>query len=161
MATTTEAGTKASDASGRKPRKPRSNKPKTTPSAATRSMTDEHKERIAEGKEQARIVGRYLEGLAATRPKRGRKVTPETLQAKLDKIEADLADASPLDRLNLIQERKNVQAQLEVKDSEIDMDALEKDFVRVGKVYAERKHIARSTFTEVGVPVEVLKAAGI
>jgi hypothetical protein len=42
-----------------------------------RTMTTEHKEALAKGREAGRAVREYLAALEATRPKRGRKVTPE------------------------------------------------------------------------------------
>ena len=43
----------------------------------------------------------------------------------------------------------------------IDISALEKAFVKVGKSYAGRKSISYAAFREFGVPAEVLKRAGI
>ena len=57
-------------------------------------MSDEHKAALAEGRNQGRSVRRYLEALDAHRPKRGRKRTPESVQKRLVRIEADLAAAS-------------------------------------------------------------------
>jgi len=50
-------------------------------------------------------VRRYLEVLEANRPKRGRKRTPESIGRRVDDIDAELADADPLRRVLLIQER--------------------------------------------------------
>ena len=41
----------------------------------TRTMSDDHKAALAEGRAQGRAVSRYLEALAANKPKRGRKRT--------------------------------------------------------------------------------------
>lgn len=153
MVTTAEAASpKASDASSRKARGKKT---------AKRAMTDEHKAALAEGREQTRIVGRYLEALEIHKPKRGRKRTTESVQSRLDKIEIELADASPVKRLELLQEQKDLQVELEAKAPEVDLEALETEFIKVGKAYADRKGIARSTFQSVGVPAGVLKAAGI
>lgn len=158
MVATAEADRpKASDAKAPKPKTPRSPKKDT----AKRSMTDDHKAAIAEGREQARTVGRYLEALEVHKPRRGRKVTQESLQKKLERIETELAEADPLERLNLLQQKKDITQQLETKTPETDIKALEAEFVKVAKTYAERKGIARSTFVEVGVPADVIKAAGI
>ena len=37
-----------------------------------RAMSEEHKAALAEGREQGRVVRRYLEALESQRPKRGR-----------------------------------------------------------------------------------------
>ena len=46
-------------------------------------MTDEHKDALAEGRNHAKIVGRYLEALEANKPKRGRKRTPDSVKKRL------------------------------------------------------------------------------
>ena len=73
-----------------------------------REMSDEHKAALAKGRNEGRIVRDYLEGLRATKPKRGRKRTAETIQKRLDAIELDLAEASPMDELLLVQERRDL-----------------------------------------------------
>ncbi len=48
-----------------------------------RTMSDEHKAALAEGREQGGVVRRYLEALESHRPKRGRKRTPESIAKRL------------------------------------------------------------------------------
>ncbi len=103
----------------------------------------------------------YLEGLRATKPKRGRKRTPETVQQRLDAIEAELAHASPMDELLLVQERRDLEAELEAMSNTIDMDALEAAFVEVAKSYSDSKKISYASWRDVGVAASVLKQAGI
>src|SRR3954466_9461210 len=74
-------------------------------------MSAEHKEALAVGREQGRAVRRYLEALEAHKPKRGRKRTPESMQKRLDAIEDKLMSADPLTRVQLIQERMDLQAE--------------------------------------------------
>ena len=61
-------------------------------------MSDEHKAALAEGREQGRVVRRYLEALESHKPKRGRKRSPETVAKRLASIEERLATADPLTR---------------------------------------------------------------
>ena len=124
-------------------------------------MTEEHKAALAKGRMEGRIVRDYLEGLRATKPKRGRKRTTETIQKRLDAVETELASASPIDELLLVQERRDLEAELAVKSNTIDMDALEADFVTVAKSYADSKQISYASWRDVGVPASTLKAAGI
>jgi hypothetical protein len=124
-------------------------------------MTDEHKAALAKGRAEGRIVRDYLEGLRATKPKRGRKRTPETIARRLEAIDRELLSASPIDELLLIQERKNLDAERAAMSNSIDMDALEQDFVGVAKSYSDSKAISYSSWRDVGVPASVLKAAGI
>jgi hypothetical protein len=124
-------------------------------------MTDEHKAALAKGRLEGRIVRDYLEGLRATKPKRGRKRTPETITKRLGAIDGELASASPIEELLLIQERRDLQAELAAKSSSIDMDALEAEFVGVAKSYSDSKAISYASWRDVGVPASTLKRAGI
>jgi uncharacterized protein YicC (UPF0701 family) len=124
-------------------------------------MTDEHKAALAKGRLEGRIVRDYLEGLRATKPKRGRKRTPETISRRLEAIDGELASASPIEELLLIQERRDLQAELAAKSSSIDMDALEAEFVGVAKSYSDSKSISYASWRDVGVPASTLKRAGI
>lgn len=124
-------------------------------------MTEEHKAALAKGRMEGRIVRDYLEGLRATKPKRGRKRTAETIKKRLDAIEEELQSASPIEELLLVQERRDLEAELAAKSNAIDMDALEADFVKVAKSYAESKQISYASWRDVGVPAGTLKKAGI
>jgi hypothetical protein len=124
-------------------------------------MTDEHKAALAKGRLEGRIVRDYLEGLRATKPKRGRKRTPETITKRLTAIDGELASASPIEELLLIQERRDLQAELAAKSDSIDMDALEAEFVGVAKSYSDSKSISYASWRDVGVPASTLKRAGI
>jgi hypothetical protein len=128
----------------------------------TRSpMSEDHKAALAEGREQGRAVRRYLEALEANRPKRGRKRTKESMQKRLDAVEAALPTADPLKRLHLVQEKMDLEKQLEADESQVDMSALEDDFVRAAAPYSARKGISFSAWRELGVPAQVLNRAGI
>lgn len=127
------------------------------------TMSASHKEALAEGRRQGNAVRRYLVALDAAKPRRGRAPNPENLQAKLDEIEAKLEEADPLQKVHLIQERKNLQKRLEgaASDTESDLPALEAEFIEVAAEYGERKEIDYSTWREAGVPADVLSKAGI
>jgi len=124
-------------------------------------MSDEHKAALAKGRLEGRVVRDYLEGLRATRPKRGRKRTADTIKKRLDAIEVELASATPLDELLLVQERRDLEAELAAKSNAIDMEALEAEFVKVAKSYSESKSISYASWRDVGVPASTLKRAGI
>ena len=129
--------------------------------ATKRPMSDEHKAALARGRTEGRIVRDYLEGLRATKPKRGRKRTPENVQKRIDAITQELEEASPVDELLLVQERRDLQAELEAMSNTIDMNALEDKFVDVAKSYSESKGISYASWRDVGVPASTLKRAGI
>jgi len=124
-------------------------------------MSDEHKAALAEGRNQGRAVRRYLEALDAHKPKRGRKRTPESMQKRLAKIETELTSADPLHRLQLIQERLDLQSELEAAGTKVDLTELERGFVEAAKAYSERKGISYAAWRELGIEAAVLKRAGI
>ncbi len=124
-------------------------------------MSEEHKAALAKGRMEGRVVREYLDGLRATKPKRGRKRTTETIENRLEAIEQEVPNASPIDELLLIQERRDLKAELARKSDAIDMDALEESFVKVAKSYGESKSISYASWRDVGVAASTLKAAGI
>lgn len=125
-------------------------------------MTEAHKAALAAGRAQGLAVKNYLEGLESTKPKRGRKRTPETISAQIANVEAQLADAAPLARLNLIQQRMDLIADRDaLSGPAVDMDALETEFVKVAAAYSKAKSISYAAWREIGVDPAVLKRAGI
>src|SRR3954469_635882 len=124
-------------------------------------MSDSHKAALAEGREQGRAVRRYLEALEAHKPKRGRKRTPESMERRLASIEEKLPSADPLTRLQLVQERMDLQQQLEAADSTVDMQSLEDEFVKAAPDYSRRKGITYAAWREAGVDPAVLRRSGI
>jgi hypothetical protein len=124
-------------------------------------MSDEHKAALAEGRNQGRSVRRYLEALEAHKPKRGRKRTPDSIQKRLDKIDGELAGADPLKRLQLVQERIDLLAELETVGAKVDLTDLEAGFVDAAAAYSSRKGISYAAWRELGVEASVLKRAGV
>ena len=125
-------------------------------------MSDTHKEALAEGRNHARIVGRYLEALEANKPRRGRKRTADSVKKRLTTVGAELDDATGLTRLNLLQERRDLEVELATMQAGTpDLSGLEKDFVKVAKSYSTKKKISYGAWREFGVPSETLKKAGI
>lgn len=124
-------------------------------------MSDTHKAALAEGREQGRAVRRYLEAIEAHKPKRGRKRTAESMQRRLSTIEEQLANADPLTRLHLVQERMDLQRELSTSDNGVDLQELEDAFVAAAEPYGRRKGITYSAWREAGVDPSVLRKAGI
>ena len=124
-------------------------------------MSQEHKNALAVGREQGRAVRRYLEALEAHRPKRGRKRTPDSIKRRLGDIETKLETADPLTRLQLVQERMNLETELATKSEAVDIAALEEEFVAAAKEYGERKGISYGAWREAGIDAAVLKRAEI
>ena len=124
-------------------------------------MSDQHKAALAEGRNQGRAVRRYLEALELHRPKRGRKRTKESMERRLEKIDQELVTADPLKRLQLTQERLDLNAELDALGTKVDLSGLEADFVAAASGYSDRKGISYAAWRELGVEPSVLKRAGI
>ena len=124
-------------------------------------MTDEHKAALAEGRAQGRAVRNYLEALDAHRPKRGRKRTPESVRKRLDKLNREIDDAAVVQRLQLVQERMDLERELEGMENKVDMTGLEADFITAARGYSARKGITYAAWREVGVSAAILKSADI
>lgn len=124
-------------------------------------MSKAHKAAMEQGRAEGRAVRDYLEALRSIKPKRGRKRTAESIEARLARIEEELAEASAIEELQLLQERRDLQDELASMGGGVDLDALEESFVEVAKSYGERKGIAYATWRDVGVPAATLKRAGI
>lgn len=129
--------------------------------AKKRTVTDEHKAAMAEGRTQSRQVAAYLEGLESNKPKRGRKRTPESIDKRLAAIEEEMTSASPIKQLSLIQERRDLIEEKGRMGETVDLTELEDGFVEAAAAYGERKGISYAAWRELGVPAAVLKRAGI
>jgi hypothetical protein len=124
-------------------------------------MSSTHKAALARGRDEGRAVRRYLEALEHNRPKRGRKRTLESVQERLDVVHEQLTSAEPLARLHLLQERADLQAELDRATSTNDLATLEKAFVAVARAYGERKGIEYGAWRAAGVSAAVLQRADI
>ena len=102
-----------------------------------RTMSDEHKAALAEGRTEGNAVRAYLEALEANKPKRGRKRTEATVRKQLEAVNEQLDDASPLAKLQLIQKQFDLEAELESFGEEtVDMTELEEGFIAAAAVAA-------------------------
>lgn len=112
-------------------------------------------------REHVGSVRRYLEALEKHKPRRGRKRTPESIKKQLDAIEAKLAEATPLQKLKLVQERMDLEKERERLKAASDLSKYEDDFVKAAKEYGEERGISYAAWREMGVPPALLKKAGI
>lgn len=129
--------------------------------ATNRTMSDTHKAALAEGRAQGRAVRHYLEALESSKPKRGRKRTRESVAKRLEAVEALLETADPVKRLQLSQERLDLEAELAADEETVDLAGIEAEFLAAAKPYSERKGISYAAWREIGVPASTLRAAGI
>lgn len=126
-----------------------------------RTMSDTHKAALAEGRAQGRAVRHYLEALESSKPKRGRKRTRDSVGKRLEAVEALLETADPVKRLQLSQERLDLEAELAADEETVDLAGIEAEFLAAAKPYSERKGISYAAWREIGVPASTLRAAGI
>jgi hypothetical protein len=124
-------------------------------------MSSGHKAALARGRAESASVRHYLEALETSKPKRGRKRTPASIDRRLGSIESQLAGADALTRLHLLQEQKDLLDERSRVDQVKDLTALERQFIKVAKAYGERKGITYSTWRAAGVSAAVLQKSEI
>lgn len=124
-------------------------------------MDEQHKQALARGRREGRIVRSYLQGLEEG-GKSAQGSDPEWLALELRRIETRLAGGvDPLERLELIQKRTEIERQLAAPRPDTSFEELEQGFVAVIVGYATRKGISYWALREVGVPDAVLARAGV
>lgn len=131
--------------------------------------------------DEARAVRSYLEFLMPSKPsaeepeksdgRRRRTDSPETIEKRIAAVDAKIAGANTLAKLDLIQKRKELEAQLvmsrkaaattKAADPAAIKAALEQGFIDHADSYGERKGITYAAWREMKVPPSILKAAGI
>jgi hypothetical protein len=126
-----------------------------------KEMTDTHKAALERGRAEGRIVRDYLEALRSNKPKRGRKRTADSINKRLAAIDDEIAAASAIEELQLIQERRDLTTELASLGTGIDLGEIEESLVKVAKGYGDRKGISYASWRDVGVSAAVLKRAGI
>ena len=104
-----------------------------------REMSDEHKAANVKARVENRAVGAYLEGLESNRPRPGRRRTAESMSKRIEAIGEALESASPIRRVQLVQERIDLERQLSTPDEVVDISELEDGFVAVAVSYSGRK----------------------
>ena len=126
-----------------------------------RQMSEEHKAANARARAENKAVSDYLEGLETNRPKRGRKRSADAMKKRLETIAEDLEGATPIRRVQLVQERIDLEQAIVASAETVDLSELEDAFVSAAVSYSGRKGITYSAWREVGVPTSVLQRAGI
>lgn len=128
-------------------------------SKRARRLSDEHKAALSAGRRSGAVVRRYLDALEASKPRPGRRPSPDRRQRRLAEIEARLPEADILTRLHLIQERLDLGR--ETDDVPVDLAALEAEFVKVARAYSASKGISYKAWRSAGIEARVLQEAGI
>lgn len=131
------------------------------PAKSTRAMSDDHKAALAAGRTAGNAVRQYLEALEWNKPKRGRRRTADTITKRLEAIELELNEASPIRRLNLLQEQEDLTEELQTVDTEYDITEYEQAFIEHAAAYGASKGISYATWRAMGIKPEILRKAGI
>lgn len=124
-------------------------------------MGEAHKAALAEGREAGRAIRQYLEAIESNKPKRGRRRSRDSIEKRLAAIEESIGEVDSLTRLHLVQERLNLRDELISVDMEPDLSVYEEGFITHAAAYSGRKGISYAAWREIGVPGQVLRAAGI
>ena len=119
-------------------------------------MTETEKSEVA-------AIRDYLKALEQNAPQRGRKRTTESVGRQMATLEGELAGASITKRLGLIQQRIELEADLEAlsQAASVDLTALEAGFATYAAAYGGRRGISYAAWREIGVSSATLKSAGI
>ena len=123
---------------------------------ARTKMTETEKSEVA-------AIRNYLNALEQSAPRRGRKRTTESVGRQLATLEGELVGASVTKRLDLIQQRIDLEADLEAlsQAASVDLTALEAGFATYAAAYGGRRGISYAAWREIGVSSATLKSAGI
>jgi hypothetical protein len=146
-------------------------KKKAAPKKATRAATKQpartkmspgHKRALAEGRAMSATVDRYLSAVN-TPKRRGRKVSKESLQARLTAARAKATTTKGVEKVLASQEVRDIESRLAAMtgSTATDLKSLEAAFVKIAKRFGENRGIGYSAWRDAGVPAAVLKKAGI
>jgi len=137
------------------------NTPKKKTSTSTPRMSKTHKDALANGRVEGRVIREYLEIVEATKPRRGRRRTAESITQRLAVIAAELKTTDPVTKVRLIQERLDLRTELASMKTKSEVATAETKFVKVAASFSERNDITFDAWREFGVSIAVLKKAGI
>ncbi len=129
--------------------------------ATTPRMSKTHKDALANGRTEGRVIREYLEIVEATKPRRGRRRTAESITQRLAVIASELKNTDPVTKVRLIQERLDLRTELASMKSKSEVATAETKFVKVAASFSERNDITFEAWREFGVSAAVLKKAGI
>ena len=123
-------------------------------------MSEDHKAALARGRGEARAIKAYLDALDSRKP--GRPVTKQGLESRLKAANEKLSrERNPLKRVDLLQKKIDLEAEIADLDDAVEIDELEAEFVAHARTYSERKKIGYTAWRDFGVPAATLKRAGI
>lgn len=125
-------------------------------------LSDEQKEAMQLGREQARAIREYLDALKwdGTRP--GLPGDVEGVESLLDDYRERVeAEDDYLARVELIQKTLDLEEYLDELRAQPDLESAERGFVEHVEDYSERKGITYKAWRKLGVPASVLHEGGL
>ena len=100
-------------------------------------MSDEHKAALARGRQESRAVKAYLQAFKSG--KNARAISKESLNKNLSRLEDKLMSAdNPLEAVELIQSKLNVEHALAELNDSVDIATLEAEFIKYAGSYSQR-----------------------
>lgn len=131
------------------------------PTKKRQPMSSAHKKALANGRREGRTIREYLEIVESTKPRRGRRRTPESIARRLTVINSAVRQADPVTKVRLIQERLDLRTELAGMKTKSQIAEAESRFVKVARLFSTRNGITYNAWREFGVSESVLKKAGI
>lgn len=128
--------------------------------ARARTLSATHKKKLAEGRTLSATVTRYLEAIN-TPKRRGRKVSTESLVARLSREQDSFKAATGVEKVLAAQGVRDAKARLAATPTVTNVAGLEKEFVKIAKQFSAARGITYGAWRDSGVSAVVLKRAGI
>lgn len=125
-------------------------------------LSDEHKQAMQEGREQARAIREYLDALNWSAPRPGLPSDPESVAEMVEDYDQRIAETDdPLDQVKLVQRKLDLEEYLEELQDRPDPEATKDAFVKSVVPYSERNDLTYKAWRAIGVPASVLHEAGM
>lgn len=129
-----------------------------------RTIDEETKKAMAQGRERSRIVDLYLKALDEHKwLGRGpsQQLDPQELESEIARLEDEKSLARGSAKLFLIQEQNNLKAELNAQNTTGEYRRLEAKFISIVKQFSTERKISYDSWREMGVPVRTLNKAGM
>lgn len=129
--------------------------------AARRSIDEATKKAMALGRARSRVVDMYIKALETHKGRNpGQpKPDPNVVKADIKRLTDEIAAATGVAKLLLIQERADLDNQLKADAGEDEFKRLEEEFVTIAKQFSLDRKISYESWREIGVPVRTLNRA--
>lgn len=128
-------------------------------------VSQDHKDKLARGRDVARAVNAFLTALETNKPKRGRHVSLADMQKRWEAAKETAAQSVGTAKLLATQMAADLEARVHAElngvDGSVAMAELEKGFIAAAKEYSQSHGITYNTWRSAGVSADLLRQAGI